>query len=349
MHPTPSSSLSPRQTARIALTALVLGGLATLTACAPPDESRTSLSDSLAQTTGVVTADPVTPVEPLEPSLIVEDPAGGTFELDAVPERIVCVTGICDDILVSLGLVPAGTTVPEFLALPEYLGADGTSVTVIPGGFGNEDIEVIASLDPDLVIGLAGAQENLAEGIEKFAPYWLAQVETVEQSVGYLRALGQLTGRTTEAAAVETELRQAQADAEATSKNYDLSDVPVLAMYNSSYGSGVFTVDTVVGDLLKNHFAYPWKVKDGDPATAYTFSQEEILEVNPAAVFIISYVYGADDLTWSEQVAADPVWKRIEAVRSDRAVEVDTTIWGSGRGPKALTLVLREALEITVG
>lgn len=296
----------------------------------------------------VVAAAPVTPAAAVDPSLSIVDPAGTTVTLDHVPQRIVCVTGICDDILVSLGITPVGTTTPALLSLPEYLGEGASTVTVIPGGWGNEDVEVIASLKPDLVIGLADAQEGLRESVEHFAPYWLAKVETVEDSIGYLRALAALTGKVKEGTEVETRLRQAMADAEATSAAYGLHDVPVLAMYASSGGSGVNTRDTVIGDLLDRYFDYPWEVKDGDPATAYTFSNEEILAVDPAAIFITSFVFGADDKTWTAQVADDPVWSRIDAVRSGKSFEVDTALWASGRGPRALTLVLTEALTKAV-
>jgi len=325
-----------------------VASLALLAGCSTAPEVDTSVL-RLPVGGSIVHADPVTPSVPVEPSLSIVDPTGVEISLDTIPERIVCVTGICDDILISLGITPVGTTTPALIALPQYLGDAAADVPVIPGGWGNEDVEVIASLEPDLVIGLANAQEGLAESIEQFAPYWLASVETVEDSIGYLRALAALTGKVDEGAKVETALRQAMADAEATSAEYGLKDIPILSMYASSVGSGVNTRETIVGDLLGEYFAYPWETKNGDPATAYTFSNEEILSVDPAAIFITSFVFGADDKTWTEEVSSDPIWSRIDAVSNGKSFEVETALWASGRGPHSLTLVLTEALTKAVG
>lgn len=331
--------------ARISLTiASSLAMLALVAGCAGAPAETASSAVQLPIGGSLVIAEPVTPAEPVEPSLSIIDPAGNEITLGKVPERIVCVTGICDDILISLGITPVGTTTPDLIALPAYLGAAASEVPLIPGGWGNEDVEVIASLEPDLVIGLANAQEGLTESVEQFAPYWLATVDTVEDSIGYLRAIAALTGRVEEGAAVETELLQAMANAEATSTKYKLRDVPVLAMYASSFGSGVNTREDVIGNLLARYFSYPWAVKDGDPATAYTYSTEEILAVNPAAIFITSFVYGADEKTWTQEVSEDPIWGRIDAVTNGKSFEVDTALWASGRGPRALTLVLTAAM-----
>lgn len=328
---------------------LLTGALAIgLAACTPPTEKSDAVPGGLPTGASIVAADPVAPVTPLEPSLSIVDPAGRELKLDAAPKRIVCITGICDDILVALGLEPVGTTTPGLLALPEYLGGRASSVTVIPGGWGNEDVEVIASLEPDLVIGLANAQEGLAEAVEEFAPLWLAKVSTIDDSVGYLRAMGQLTGRTEQAAKVETEFLQARANAAATSAAYGLDQVPVLSMYASGAGSGVNTRETILGDLLDDYFAYPWTMKGSDVNTAYTFSQEEILEVDPAVIYINSFVFGADGKTWTQQVADQPVWARVRAVQDGKAFELGTDLWVTGRGPKALTLVLNEAMTLAL-
>ncbi|WP_246633388.1 ABC transporter substrate-binding protein [Pseudonocardia nigra] len=95
-------------------------------------------------------------VAPLEPATTVSDPAGQRISLPAPPRRIVCLSGLCDDLVVELGMVPAGTSTPALLANPALLGDRAAEVPVVAGTFGSEDVESIAALQPDLVIGLTG-------------------------------------------------------------------------------------------------------------------------------------------------------------------------------------------------
>jgi iron complex transport system substrate-binding protein len=146
------------------------------------------------------------------------DPKDVPIALPRPPERIVCLTGLCDDMVVELGLVPAGTSNPALLANPALLGDAAASVPVVAGSFGSEDVESIAALRPDLVIGLTGVHEPLAPAIERFVPLWLTEPKTWEESVGYLRALRALTGRTTQATDAEQRFRDTLADAVARTR-----------------------------------------------------------------------------------------------------------------------------------
>ena len=137
-------------------------------------------------------------VQPLQPSLTVTA-AGSQLALPKVPERIVCLNGLCDDVLTELGIVPAATSNPALLAHPALLGDRAAAVPVVKGTFGSEDVESIAALKPDLVIGLPGVHDGLRPAIERFAPLWLVEPTKWQESVESLRALGALTGQTQKA------------------------------------------------------------------------------------------------------------------------------------------------------
>ncbi|WP_229786857.1 ABC transporter substrate-binding protein [Actinokineospora fastidiosa] len=273
---------------------------------------------------------------PLDPALAVTDPHGVRIELPAPPERIVCLNGLCDDIVVDLGLVPAGTSNPTLISHPALLGERGKAVPVVAGSFGGEDVESIAALDPDLVIGLEGVHEALRPAIERFAPLWLAEPATWEESVGYLRALGALTGRTAEAVAAETRFRGVLADTAA-------SDRTVVVIYGSADAIGVDTADSLKGHLLDAVYDYPFPAKGTDAATASNYSVEELLARQPDTVFVYSLLFSTSDKPLSEQLADNPVWRQIPAVRDGAVHEVHPKLWGSGRGLRSLEAVLAEA------
>ncbi len=297
-----------------------------------------------AESTSEASPAEIAEVTPVTPALTVTGPGGEKVELTKKPERIVCLTGLCDDVLVELGMTPVGTSTPGLLELPEFLGDKASGVTTITGGFGNENVESIAALKPDLVVGLAGGHDQLRAQIEQFAPLWLLDVTSYQDSVAYLRAFATLTDRPDQQVAAETSFNQILADARATSTAKNLKDVTALTMYSSGGGRGVNTSDDLLGGLMSEIFTYPWPNKGGGWDTAQNYSVEEILAVNPQIIFVQSFTTGPDAPKASEELAGNPVWQQISAVKDDKVIEVDTDLWTAGRGPRSLGLVLEQAV-----
>ncbi|GAA2376899.1 hypothetical protein GCM10010404_36070 [Nonomuraea africana] len=284
----------------------------------------------------------------VSPALSITDPHGRAVKLGGKPERVVCLTGLCDDMLVELGLTPAATTTPKLLSRPDYLGAEGAKVPVIPGGFGGEDVAKIAEARPDLVIGLAGVHDQLRAAVEKFAPLWLVEVKNYEDSIGYLRAMAQLTGRGAQQAVAEQTFRDKLAKGRARAAAAGLKDKPALAMYGGT-AIGVNTTDDVLGDFLSGFFAYPWPSKGGGFETAQAYSIEEILAKAPQIIFIQSFTFGPDAKTVTDTYKDNPVWKQVPAVATGKVFEVRPELWASGRGTRAFGIILDEALAKAAG
>lgn len=309
---------------------------------APTTASVSVTSSAVPTATASAAADP-SAVTPVTPALSITGPGGETVTLPATPQRIVCLTGLCDDVLVELGLAPVGTSTPGLLALPEFMGADSATVTTIPGSFGSEDVETIAALKPDLVVGLAGAHDQMRSAVEQFAPLWLLDVRDWQSSVAYLRAFATLTDRPEQQVAAEQSFDTKLAAARAASAA-GLKNTTALTMYVSGGGQGVNTQDDLLGGLMSEVFSYPWPNKGGGWDTAQAYSFEEILAVDPQIVFIQSFTDGPDGPTGSQQFASNPVWQQVSAVKNGKVIEVDTDLWTAGRGPRALGLVLDRAV-----
>jgi iron complex transport system substrate-binding protein len=286
---------------------------------------------------------------PLAPALEIIDPHGVTVALPRSPERIVCLSGLCDDLVVELGLVPAGTSNPALLANPALLGPAAADVPVVVGSFGSEDVESIAALQPDLVIGLTGVHEPLQPAIERFAPLWLTEPVTWQESVGYLRALGALTGRTEQAVAAEQRFRDHLADAVARTRETGQAERTVVLMYGSADSIGVDTTASLKGDLLSLLFRYPFTAKGADVQTASSYSVEELLTHAPDVAFVYSLLFGDDDRTLSAQLADNPVWALVPAVQQGAVHETEPRLWGSGRGTRSLTAIVEQTLALVPG
>ncbi|MEU6644653.1 ABC transporter substrate-binding protein [Saccharomonospora sp. NPDC046836] len=280
---------------------------------------------------------------PLEPSLRITDPHGQELTVDAPPQRIVCLSGLCDDIVVELGLVPAGTSNPGLLTHPALLGDEGSTVPVVQGGFGSEDVESIARLEPDLVIGLSGVHDGLADAVEKFAPLWLTEPATWQESLAYLRNLGSLTGRVSEATQAEERFRTVLADA--VERKAGQEPKTAVLMYGSLDSIGVDNTESLKGDLLANLFHYPFPARSSNVDTASNYSIEELLAQQPDVVFVYSLLFSDDATPLSQQLADNPVWREIPAVQAGAVHEMNPELWGKGRGTRSLTAIVREAIE----
>jgi iron complex transport system substrate-binding protein len=274
-------------------------------------------------------------VEPIKAATELTDVNGVKISLEKKPERIVCLFALCDDILTELGIVPTATN-SALLAHPRFLGKEKAGdVDVIPGGFIAPEVEAILSHKPDLVIGLGDTHGKLAPALKGATTFWAMQPETWEDSVGYLRDVAALTGRTAEGEKAEKAFRAKLAEAEKTP-----SDKTALVIYGSDENFGVATPEAdVTASLFPRFSGYPWKSRGVEGS----YSLEEILAQGVDVLFVETMSFGDADGKLSEKLAENPLWGKIPAVRNGDVHEVDSEVWAKGRGTRSLGIVIDEA------
>ncbi|MEG8275340.1 ABC transporter substrate-binding protein [Streptomyces sp. AHA2] len=274
-------------------------------------------------------------VEPIKATRELTDTNGVKVALPEQPERIVCLFALCDDILTELGIVPTATN-SALLSHPGFLGEKkAKEVDVIPGGFIAPEVEAILAHKPDLVIGLGDTHGKLAPALKGATTFWAMQPETWQDSVGYLRDVAALTGRTAQGEKAEKTFRAKLAAAEKTP-----SDKTALIIYGSDENFGVATPETdVAASLFPKIARYPWKSRGVEGS----YSLEEILAQGVDVLFVETMSFGGADGKLSEKLAANPLWSRIPAVKSGDVHEVDSEVWAKGRGTRSLGIVLDEA------
>lgn len=263
------------------------------------------------------------------------DDTGTTVELDQPATRIACLTMICVDALTEVGITPVAYREP--LALDERYAGPDADMREIRGGFGEENVEDVVLATPDLVIGLAGAQDGLRDAVEEAAPLFLVEPTSWQDSVEFLRTVGDLTG-TREAADAKADAFTERVEQAASDK----SDLTTLSMYGEPGSLGVDSVASPVGSLLAEVSDYPWPAGD-DPFA--TVAVEQIAEVDPDVVFAQAFSASDDAEPLSERLASDPTWAGIRAAEDDRVVEVEAPVWATGRGTISLGLVLDTVQE----
>ncbi|MCC5948081.1 MAG: ABC transporter substrate-binding protein [Nitriliruptoraceae bacterium] len=282
------------------------------------------------------------PAEDVERSFT--DAEGVTVSFDEPIERVVCLTGPCVDILAELDVEPAGILGPRLVTDERYFGVAGEQIPVLEGSFDDPDLESLAAMEPDLVIGLTGFQSQNRDRYETVAPFVALGVPTLEAAYDNLLGIGALLDRSDAAqdAIDETErlIDALRADAP--------GDARVLHMVGFGTDFTVSVAGALYGSVLDEVFDYPWDapVNPDDPTGLVPFSLEEVLEQDPEWLFVADLDAGFGGDPWTDQFEDNPIWNELTAVQQGQVELVDTGPWINYRGTRAVRLVLDEAVGI---
>ncbi|WP_345795475.1 helical backbone metal receptor [Algoriphagus sp. CAU 1675] len=113
-----------------------------------------------------------------------------------IPERIISLVPSQTELLFDLGLEQQLVGVTKFCVHPGHLRKTKTIV----GGTKNFHLDIIDSLQPDLIIG--NKEENDRDGIERLAetyPVWMSDILTLEDNLNMIREMGEIFQKSKEA------------------------------------------------------------------------------------------------------------------------------------------------------
>ncbi len=120
------------------------------------------------------------------------DQLGNRIRLNKIPKRIVSLVPSQSEFLWDLGLQTELIGITKFCVHPEEMFKSVIRV----GGTKNPDLEKICSLQPDLIIG--NKEENEKAVIDELSaefPVWMSDVNTPEQAINMMLALGKILGK----------------------------------------------------------------------------------------------------------------------------------------------------------
>ncbi|MBE8517340.1 ABC transporter substrate-binding protein [Amycolatopsis sp. H6(2020)] len=277
----------------------------------------------------------------------VTDGSGTSVTVHGPVSRVVCLTGICDDALLELGLRPVASReagAHDLLAQPQFLGAaDAGKIPAVGGSFGQENVEDVITARPDLVIGLEGAHDELRSAIQKAAPLYLVKVGKYQDSLDFLTWLGTVTDRQQQAVAAVRQFEDKVAGAR--QRRSSLTSVGIGGV---DANFDVNTESSLLGSVLQAVGNYPWKDTAGgshEPGTA-TYSLEQILQTDPDVIFVETIAASAAPPTpISKLLAGNPVWAQLKAVKNNHVLETNSLVWATGRGTRSLGIVIDQAQQ----
>lgn len=211
------------------------------------------------------------------------DQIGQLVQLDSIPTRIVSVVPSQTELLCDLGLKDAIVGITKFCVHPINL----KSQKQVVGGTKNLNTETIAKLCPDLI--LANKEENTQKDIavlKKRIPVYVSNVENLDDVYGFVRDLGLLTEKNTEASMLIERLEFAYAELHKIAMNLSPKKAIYLIWKDPYMAAGADTfiskmmeycgITNALADENEEQFRYP------------KLEIEEIKNLNPDIVLFSS-------------------------------------------------------------
>ncbi|MDE3235400.1 MAG: ABC transporter substrate-binding protein [Bacteroidota bacterium] len=133
------------------------------------------------------------------------DQTGKKIIMHKNPERIISLVPSQTELLFDLGLEAQVIGITKFCIHPTHW----KEAKIIVGGTKNIHLSKIESLHPDLVI--ANKEENVkdqVESLEKIAPVWVSDINTLEEALWMIQSIGSITGTAAKASVIAQSIQE---------------------------------------------------------------------------------------------------------------------------------------------
>ena len=262
----------------------------------------------------------------------------GTICIPTEPERIVALDPRhLADPLLALGVKPIGMAVPVYQGNEGLLGLTPDHIEGIEniGDASQPSPEKILSLDPDLILAMDFAHDQVYEQLSIIAPTVLVDYESNSSFKQNLRYLAQVFDKDAEADNVLLQY-QNRIDELKNQLNSDPQDmeVTVLIRFGGEFfvTSSYHTTHEVFSDIGLTNKTFSGRGEN-------TISLEVIDQYDADVLFIMDYEQEGESF-----FLENPLMAALEAVKNDRVYFVDPDKW-SAHGPIGVNRILDDLFE----
>jgi len=263
--------------------------------------------------------------------------AHGTTEIPARPARIVVLEPVQLDSTVALGAIPVGAAVlSEAAGVPAYLRPDADAVETV-GTVQTPNLEKIAALRPDLVIGTESRHADLYDRLSAIAPtvFMGNQADPWQDNV---RFVGRALGREADAEALLGEYTE---QCGAVARRFGTEGRTAQLVRPRDGQLTLYGPESFAGSTLEcAGFTTP--PRDWEDSISVDLSPELVLEARADLVLVTA----ADP---ANPNAVPPVMSDVRAQSFPNLHVVDQSFWITGVGPRGGRAVLDDLSRILAG
>ncbi|ARB93792.1 iron-siderophore ABC transporter substrate-binding protein [Legionella longbeachae] len=260
------------------------------------------------------------------------------------PKRIVVLEFSLLDDLNQLGLKPVGVGTSGFLyegADPDYLESI-IAKTPSVGAREAPNLEAIASLKPDLIIGDIDFNQAIHEQLEKIAPTILLKgiFGLPEQQIENLKIIAEKTNTMPHVPSIVANYQKQFSVAQKLAKKGGDSNVLIgFPTANNSFNA--LAHNSITSQIL-DEFGKHNMITENTSSQLYELSVEGLLRKNPDQIVIL---LTGNDRSAFVNFQKNPLWQHLTAVKNHKVYFADRNIWGKSHGLEALTLMYQEGIQ----
>ncbi|EKF19741.1 ABC transporter substrate-binding protein [Nitratireductor pacificus] len=267
----------------------------------------------------------------------------GTTTVPDEPRKIVVLTNEGTEALLALGIKPVGA-VNSWNGDPWYDHIASQMEGVEPVGKESAvNLELIAALQPDLILGTKLRHEAVYEQLSAIAPTVISERLRGDWRINF-KLWAEAVGKTAEGEKVLADF-DARAGQLTTSLGDQIKEKVSVIRFMPGH-IRIYQKDSFSGFILdKLGFARPAN-QDVD-AFVLKVGKESIPDMDGDRLFHFTYEPGDGEATkLSGEVLSDPLWQTLSAVKAGKVYAVDDTIWNTAGGVLAAKLMLDDIARI---
>ncbi|SFI87827.1 ABC transporter substrate-binding protein [Thermoflavimicrobium dichotomicum] len=264
----------------------------------------------------------------------------GKTEVPETPKRVVVLTNEGIEALLALGVKPVGAVEGFTGGWYPHIAKEMEGVTSV-GTEHQPNLEAIAKLKPDLIIGMKMRQEKVYKQLSAIAPTVFS-----DKLRGDWKENFKLYAKTVNKEAEGQKLIAAfdKKVEEVKKKAGDLTKKKISIVRFMPGKVRIYQGDTFTGVIFKQlGWARPELQAKNEFAVEVT--RERIPDMDGDILLYFTYTPKKDGdsaLKLEKEFTNDPLWKNLNAVKNQQVFKVDDIIWNTAGGIKAANLMLDE-------
>lgn len=253
----------------------------------------------------------------------------------AFTDRVVASSVAVVEILDALGVPMVGVPTSSY-DLPESV-ADATRI----GNPMSPDIEVIASLEPTVVVSVDSLSADLADQFEVLgAEVFFVNLDSYAGMKEAVTNLGVRFGAEAKAAELVADFENREASVAAAVEGKEAPSVLIIFGAGSTFMTA--SEDTYVGDLVKRVGGV--NIITDAPSAFSPVDMEYLASMNPEYILFMSHANPEDSLAaFKQEIEGNAAWQNFDAVKNGNLIALETGYFGM-----SANLLAVDAMEMLV-
>ena len=266
----------------------------------------------------------------------------GTTEIPENPKNIVILTNEGTEAVLALGVKPVGAVTGFAGDWYDHTKAELEGVKPV-GKETSVNVEAIAALKPDLIIGNKMRHEKIYDQLKAIAPTVFSDTLRGEWKDNF-KFYAKVLNKEAEGTKAMNDYEDKIKSISETYKDKLNTEISLVRFMDGK--TRIYLGDTFSGTILKEiGFKRP-ATQQGTDFVA-EIGKERLNEADGEVMFYFTYEIGdGKGMAREEEWLNDPLFKSLNVVKNNKAYRVDDTIWNTAGGIKAANLMLDDLTKM---